>query len=79
MFDLDKFYRNISQYLGFMLSMRHRNDHHGYYDDIYKLMAKNGISIPDSAINHYRRLELKFWMSYLKNKIGHFVDEYDLF
>jgi len=64
-FDLDKFYRNIDQYLKYMLFMWTRETHQGWYGEIYKRLAERGIRVPES-----RRQQLRWRLEHVTERIA---------
>lgn len=52
-FDVKRFYRNIHEYLGYLLFMRGEGV---FYEEIYQCMMKRGVQIPQAAESYARKL-----------------------
>ena len=52
-FDVNYFYQNIDEYLGYMLFkvIKEKLKHHGYYNEIYQYLIQQDIKIPNSGEN----------------------------
>jgi hypothetical protein len=77
-FDVDRFYQHIDEYLGYMLRMRRHEVHHSFHDEVYRCLAERDIPIPFSAKNHARRLELNTFFSYWKEAVNRIVQSFHL-
>lgn len=67
-FDVEKVYKNINEYLGHLLVMRIKESHQKYYRDVYDCFRKRGIKIPLKA----KILTIKVAYKAIKNKLKGF-------